>query len=503
MFYDQYMDVTGKIFHELTSSGVLHYDAADSSPLYIVLAAHYLKASGDLDFIKRIWPGLKKTFKYILSTDMNGDGLIENANVGTGWFESGTLFGSETEFYLAGCQVAAAEAMAYIANAINDKNMELKANQVAENTKKIIDRDFWNQSNNFFYNGKMKNGTYMSDKTALASVCVYLNAITDEKKAYAVASEFSGNAYTTDWGVRIVSEFNPIYNQSYQSYQECNVWPLFTGWVSLAEYFTGCYTSGFLHLMQNINLYHDWALGSTEEVLNGKKYKPAGICALQCWSETMILQPAIEGMLGLKTDALQNNLKLAPRFPWNWNSVHVSNIRMNKTLVDLKIEKSEHETTYYLTNKGNPVSISFTFAFPFFTEVQSVEVNDKSVPFKVMHQSESIALLMNKFELKEGESKIVVKHHGGKAVLSPFIQPIPNQENTGLKVLSQKIDGQKLRIMVNGKPGKTYQIQVFSTEPIKDISGGKIINRKDMISTIEIIMPQSNNKYINSELIIE
>lgn len=500
--YDHYMDFTGKIYHELTSSGVVHYDAADASPLYIILAAHYLKASGDLGFIKAIWPGLKKTYQYILSTDTDGDGLIENTNVGHGWVEGGKLYGTHTEFYLAGCQAAAAEAIAYMATAMSDKDLALQSTQVAESTKHIIDHDFWNPSANFFYQGKMIDGSYMDDKTALAAVCVYLNAIIDAKKAFAVASEYAGNAFTTDWGVRIISEFNPKSNPG--SYHEGLVWPLFTGWVSLAEYYTGSYTSGFLHLMQILNNYHDWALGSIPESLNGRIYRSGGVCALQCWSETMILQDAIEGMLGFRTDALLKELNLSPHFPWDWNNVHVSNIRMNKTLIDLKMDRSSQETKFYLTNKGKPSNIIFQPSFPLFTEVQSVEIDGKSVPFKINTQSESIELSINKkIELKEGKSTILIKHHGGKAVLSPFIQPKPGQENIGLKVLSQIADGQKLRSIINGKPGKTYQIKVFSAEPIKNVIGGKIINRKDATSIVEVTLPQSDEKYINFELIIE
>jgi len=388
-----------------------------------------------------------------------------------------------------------------MAEAMNNKDLALQAQKMAENTKNIIDTDFWSASKNFFPNGKMKDGSYMDDKTALASVCVYLNAITDTRKAFTVASEYSGNDYTTDWGVRIISEFNPKYNPG--AYHAGMVWPLFTGWVSLSEYTTGCYTSGFLHLMQNMNNFRDGALGSIEETMNGQTYKPAGVCSLQCWSETLILQSAIEGMLGLKTDALNAKLKLAPRFPWNWNTVKVSNIRMGKTLVNLNVDKSNRETTYSLINNGKPVNISFSPAFPLFTDILTVELNGKTIPVETKNQSESIELILPEFELKAGENKVVIKHQGGKAILSPVYRPKIGQENSGLKVLSQKADGEKLKAMVSGKPGITYSLQVFSVEPIKNIIGGKLINRKDSITTIEITMPQSSNKYIDLELIIE
>jgi hypothetical protein len=388
-----------------------------------------------------------------------------------------------------------------MALAMNEKDLAGQYGLVAENTKKIIDQKFWNPETRFFNNGKMKDGTFMEDKTALAAVCVYLNAVTNSRKAFLVAAAYATSDFTTDWGMRIISEISPNYNPG--AYHAGMVWPLFTGWVSLAEYATGCYTSGFLHLMQNINIYHDWALGSIEETLNGKTYKPNGVCALQCWSETMILQPAIEGMLGLKTDALKNSLTLAPHFPWDWNKVQVSNIRMDKTLVDLRIEKVPHETTYFLTNRGAPVHFSFAPAFPLYTEIKSVEIDGKSIPFNVIHKPESVELSINDLTLKAGVVKLVVKHQGGKAVLSPVIQPKPGQENTGVKVVLQEADGRWLKVEVHGKPGMTYQLKLYSEEPLKTIAIGKFINRKDLITTIEIVMPKFPIKYIYDELVFE
>lgn len=52
-FLQKYQDMTGKIFHEVSTSGVVHYDASDATPLYVILAAHYLRASGDKEFIEK------------------------------------------------------------------------------------------------------------------------------------------------------------------------------------------------------------------------------------------------------------------------------------------------------------------------------------------------------------------------------------------------------------------------------------------------------------------
>ncbi len=98
----RYQDLSGKIFHEISTSGSVHYDASDATPLYVLLAAHYLRASGDTAFIRASWPRIRKAMDYLYSTDTDGDGLIENTNQGHGWVEGGALYPVHTEFYLAG-----------------------------------------------------------------------------------------------------------------------------------------------------------------------------------------------------------------------------------------------------------------------------------------------------------------------------------------------------------------------------------------------------------------
>jgi glycogen debranching enzyme len=41
-FLGRHQDLSGKILHELTTSGAAHYDAADATPLYVILLGRYL-----------------------------------------------------------------------------------------------------------------------------------------------------------------------------------------------------------------------------------------------------------------------------------------------------------------------------------------------------------------------------------------------------------------------------------------------------------------------------
>ena len=79
--------------------------------------------------------------------------------------------------------------------------------------------------------------------------------------------------------------------------------------------------------MNNLLIYQHWGLGFVEEVLNGEVYEPSGVCNHQCWSETMVLQPAIEGMLGFRPDAANHRIELSPAFPADWDNVSVRNLK--------------------------------------------------------------------------------------------------------------------------------------------------------------------------------
>ena len=92
-FYQKYQDMNGKILHEASTSGIVHYDASDATPLYIVLAGRYFRFTNDTAFLRQSWPYIRKAIDFCFSTDTDKDHLIENTNVGHGWVEGGELTG--------------------------------------------------------------------------------------------------------------------------------------------------------------------------------------------------------------------------------------------------------------------------------------------------------------------------------------------------------------------------------------------------------------------------
>ncbi len=469
----RFQDVNGKVYHELTSSGAVHYDAADATPLLVVLAAEYLKYTGDLDYIRLRWPDLKKAMDFCYSTDTDHDGLIENTNVGHGWIEGGVLFGAHSEFYLTGIWAAALNAAAYMADNLGLNEEAGGYARDAIKIKKIIDTDFWNPAENFFYNGKTINGLFLPHVTVLASVPVYLNAVIDKAKAEKVSQRFSNNEFSTPWGIRMVEDSCSYYDAG--NYQDGTVRSLDGGWAALSEYSTGHYRSAYEHVMNSLVQFQQWSLGSIQEATGGDVYKPSGVCMHQAWSESMVVQPAIEGMLGLKPDAMRNHLQLSPYFPWNWNFCKVQNIRMKTTTVALDMHKKEGETHYRLT-ASKVVSLNFNPVFPLNTQVKSVTVNGKNIRVRPIIKPQGILVPLS-FDALSGDNEIRILTSGGIGALPVPMPVMPGDTASNLQIISEKIAGKKYIAEMSGRPNRKYEFTLFCKEKIKAVKGADIIGK--------------------------
>ena len=230
-FFNKYQDLNGKIFHEASTSGLIHYDAADATPLYIVLAGKYFRHTNDTVFLRKSWPNIKRAINFCFSTDTDRDHLIENTNVGHGWVEGGALYGSHSTIYMAGAWGAALNEASNMARFMKD--IESESYQLeSEEQSRIINNDFWSDQEQFFAYGKNIDGSFRRQQTILPAVPIYFR-MADREKAILALKSIAGNAFTTNWGARILRDDSPLFKPT--GYHYGSVWPLFTGWASLAE----------------------------------------------------------------------------------------------------------------------------------------------------------------------------------------------------------------------------------------------------------------------------
>ncbi|MBN4081381.1 hypothetical protein JYT44_03350, partial [Caldithrix abyssi] len=492
--FQDYQDLSGKIFHELSTSGVVHYDAADSTPLYIVLAGRYLKHSGDLKFLRESWPYIKKAVDFCFSTDTNRDHLIENTNVGHGWVEGGGLFGSLSTLYLSSCWAEALKEAAYIALSLGyiEKSEEyLKEYKVV---KKIINEEFWDEKNKFFHHGKKSDGSFNPELTILAAIPLLFKQV-DEDKTIPVLEQFGQNGFSSDWGVRIVKEESELFNPN--GYHTGSVWPLYTGWTALAEYKNGNSKQGYSHIMNNLQVYRYWAKGFVEEVLNGLQYKPSGVCRHQCWSQTMVSQPILEGMLGLEPNAVEHKVSLSPSLPAHWDSFTVNHMKIGEHDLNFEMKRIGGTTTYQFSHSGRRrLFLSFEPFFPPGTKIHTVKLNGEEVKPRIDSNSRHTQLKLD-LELKKSTT-LKIEHFGGIDVIPLVPNPKPGYKSKGFRFLSADYRGKEFIIELQGRSGSNEVIELYLLDgEIDRIDNARLIEQKDNMLRLAVSFGQNKTKYVN------
>lgn len=498
-FLQKYQDLNGKILHELSTSGFVHYDASDATPLYLILAGRYLRYSGDVEFIKESWPYIKKAIDFCISTDTDKDHLIENTNVGHGWVEGGSLFGTHTSLYLASCWADALSEINIMAKAVNETELADYAAKENKIVSDIIENEFWNEKSKFYYQGRYVDGSYHKEPTILTTMPLYFG-LTQRAKASEMLDKYASNEFTSDWGVRIVSEKSKLFRP--HGYHTGSVWPLFTGWTSLAEYKMGNTIQGFSHIMNNLNVYKSFSNGYVEEVLNGVIYKPSGVCRHQCWSQTMVLQPIAEGLLGVEVNALENRITISPAIPMDWNTFNADNIRLADKYINLNLTRETNTTKFDLTGRNGIVNVNFKPVFPAGTEIKSVKMNGRKIDFKTIETDNAVKLDMH-IELTN-KAEIVVNHSGGIQVIPLESEPRPGSSSKGFRVIKEYITKGKYNLELEGLSSAAEQIEIFVADSDNcKVTGGEVVKKENNILTVKVKFDKSAEKYSRKVIKVE
>ncbi len=334
----------GKMPHEYSqtadsvdwASTPYEYAAADSTPLFLMAMEDYVDASGDTAFLEKNWGAVMKAWEFERTHDTDGDGIYDNSQ-GTGWVESWIPNMPHQEIYLALLDEQASGAMARLSQRMQKTDI---ASQAAEREKTIaakIPKEYTQQKGMYAFS---YNGAEGVDNTATIYPSV---AWWDGRAALPEPNEmfarWASDEFSTDWGTRDVGNKEAIYDPI--SYHQGSVWPLFTGWTSVAEYRTGHTLSGYAHLMQTANLTTAQDLGAVTELLSGDFFTPFGrSTSHQLWSSAMVIIPAVRGLFGVSFDAATHTLTVDPRLPAQWEHATLHNLRLGDRTVDLHYERT-------------------------------------------------------------------------------------------------------------------------------------------------------------------
>jgi glycogen debranching enzyme len=496
-------DLQGKIYHALNTAGpgVKQFNAADSTPLYVILAGHYYRASGNTAFMRKSWPHLKAAMDFLYSTDTDGDGLIENTNVGHGWIELGELNEAHSTLYLSGIWARTLEQAAYITDHLGRDSLSQRYRRDARSVRETLNTDFWNADAEYFYQAKNRNGSFNDARTMMPAVAMHFGQL-DPSKTGAALDAFASNQFSTDWGTRIIDRNSPLFDPD--SYHLGTVWPLFTGWTALAEYEYGRGRAGFRHITNNMYVKDHWALGYVEEVLNGRTYTPDGFSPHQAWSETNILHPAITGLIGWNPNAPDGSARLAPQPPVHWDSLTARNLTVGDTKVRMTMTRTDTTTRYRLVRQEGPgVDVQLVPSFPTGTHLHSATRNDREVELDRDRERGRLASPVT-VSLQD-DATVTFHHKGGVGMVPVTPDPAPGDQSDGYRVVSTSLDGSAYTVSLEGRAGTSHTFRLRTFGPsVRSVAGAQVGSGNASNTTLlRVTFGPSDDRYVEKTVTVQ
>lgn len=494
-FISRFQRDDGKIPHEISQSATFldwfkqypyGFASADATPLYVIAVGEYVKASGDIAFAREQAPLLWKALDFMRST-LDEAGFPKNLGVGHGWVEGGRLLPVRTELYQAACYVEALRSLAVIANALDDGRARQFETEFFQKRQKLNDT-FWLPQSHSYAFAIGTNGKPVDQPSVLATVPMWFDLL-DRGHAEEMIGQLAEESHAADWGMRIISSKNPLYDPS--GYHFGSVWPLFTGWASVGEYRYGAAEPALANLRANAWLALDGAGGNPTEVLSGDSYTELSTASPhQIWSAAMVVSPLLRGMLGLSSDAIHKRMQFAPHLPANWQTAGVHGIPFLDGKVSLDWHRHAGTLELKINNSGSQTfDLEFAPAYPPCARVTDVTEDGRPVKWT----PESIAI-----SVKPGSTTLTIQHRGFFGYSVPFTPPRLAEPSESVKIISERwsTNGTILDLTVSGRAGRTYKLDLVGADRIDSVQGA----RKEGSTLLIDMPPGAPEQYVHQEV---
>ncbi|MEX0684852.1 MAG: amylo-alpha-1,6-glucosidase [Balneolales bacterium] len=356
----------GKILHEARSGEMaelrevpykLYYGTVDATPLFLILAGSYYKRTGDIDFIRSIWPNIEAALGWIDNYgDLDNDGFIEyhhkseNGLLNQGWKDADNAIhhanGDLADSPIALCEVQgyvydAKNKTAMLARAVGRDEMADKLESQAQTLKVNFNKTFWDDELKTYVLALDKDKTPCRVKTSNAGHCLF-SGIADEKYASILAETLLKDDMSTGWGIRTLatdaSRYNPM------SYHNGTIWPHDNAMIAfgLAKYgFPGKVldlTTRLYNAVMFIDLqrFPELYCGFEERLGQGPTPYPVA-CSPQAWSVAVVFM-LLQSCLNLDINALEKKVYLnQPILPPFLSTLEIKDIKIGNSVLTIKL----------------------------------------------------------------------------------------------------------------------------------------------------------------------
>jgi hypothetical protein len=459
------------------------YAAADATPLFIIAVDDYVRASGDTEFVQANWDHIARAYQFLRST-WDESGLPRNIGFGHGWIEGGPLLypslpllvpAFKSEMYLSGLGVEALRALAELARLSGHADLDSEAGGLFQQRRAQLNDVFWSPERNSFVVALDQQDHRIDLPTVLTTVPMWFG-LTDPAKSDATINQLADVDHATDWGMRLISASDSRFNPA--GYHFGTVWPLFTGWAAVGEYRYHRSHAAYANVRANALLAFSGSAGHVTELLSGSVFEPISTSSPhQIWSSAMIISSLLRGTLGLKVDALNHRLSLAPHLPGDWTNWRAINVHMASATFDLAYSYAADTITLTVDTRGaERADLEFSPAISLSAKVLGVKVNGRTVKYNIRENSTDRHVEVD-VPLNASSTTVSIRVRDNYALVVPSDLPALGAPSRNVKVIAEQWDpeNRSFTYEVAGISGEQYDLPVRGSAPILRVEGAEIV----------------------------
>jgi glycogen debranching enzyme len=389
----------GKIMHEMHTGELarlkeipfgLFYGSVDSTPLFLVLAAEYVRWTGDLGLYHDLKSNLDAAWKWIDDYgDIDGSGYIQYqartppkmsaAALTVGLFNQGWKDSANSVVYSNGevvtdHPIALAEVQGELYRAlamwaeVYDAMPESEGNRGraaefrtrAARLKDKFNRDFWMDDKQYYAMALDGHHRPVDSITSNPGECLWARMI-DVDHVDAVAKTLLSDSMSTSWGVRTMASSENAYNPF--SYHNGSVWPFENSLIAsgLKKYGLVEETQEIIESMLDAALYFEYR--RWPEVYCGVSKTTGGVLARQpdasrpqAWSAGAIFL-LLQTILGIAPVAFSKRIDLTPALPTCVDEIDVDNLSIAGGVLGLRLVRENNAVLMEIKHNPNQLDL--------------------------------------------------------------------------------------------------------------------------------------------------
>jgi glycogen debranching enzyme len=375
----------GKILHELRKGEMSnlgevpfgrYYGTVDATPLYVMLAGDYHKATGDRALIEEIWPNLERALAWIEKRgDRDGDGFVEYAGDPAGLTQQGWKDSSDSVFHDDGSDapgpIALCEVQAYVYGAyraaehlsrlLGDGARAEYYQRKALTLQEIFDQRFWQDDLGTYALALDGDKRPCRVRTSNAGHCLYTGIVPPGRAARLARTLLEPNSFS-GWGIRTLAAGEARYNP--MSYHNGSIWPHDNAIVAagLARYgfrhealrvLEGLFEASLHFANQRLP---ELFCGFERQTDQGPTLYPVA-CSPQAWASGAGLL-LLQACLGLTVDAPARELRFShPILPSFVRELELGQLCVGGDKVDLIVHRYPEDVGINVVARSGPVRV--------------------------------------------------------------------------------------------------------------------------------------------------